>query len=242
MEPTIYKPSIYKGAGIYKTGTEGGGGGGDNVFVVEVQLQNGSTPGEYYTTTEYEFNDVKAALVAKKQITLLAGFRSSYGADESSGVQFSNFVYVFPPAGYGEEYIISKVVPSSLETSQPVDYVFTAVISKSANGKAAVKVVQSYVEREFAPVIEWNGTTYNNLNSEYIDKYNAGWKADKLQIQIINGGQKLYARLASINSGSTITYIYIGHKYSSSIQGFTTFYVTVTPSTGGVSGESPEAG
>lgn len=28
MEPTIYKPSIYKGAGIYKTGTEGGGGGG----------------------------------------------------------------------------------------------------------------------------------------------------------------------------------------------------------------------
>lgn len=27
-EPTIYKPSIYNGAGIYKTGIEGGGGGG----------------------------------------------------------------------------------------------------------------------------------------------------------------------------------------------------------------------
>lgn len=26
MEPTIYKPSIYKGAGIYKIGAEGGGG------------------------------------------------------------------------------------------------------------------------------------------------------------------------------------------------------------------------
>lgn len=26
MEPTIYKPSIYNGAGIYKTGAEGGGG------------------------------------------------------------------------------------------------------------------------------------------------------------------------------------------------------------------------
>lgn len=26
MDPTIYKPSIYKGAGIYKTGDEGGGG------------------------------------------------------------------------------------------------------------------------------------------------------------------------------------------------------------------------
>ena len=32
MEPTIYKPSIYKGAGIYKTGAEGGGGGGGEVF------------------------------------------------------------------------------------------------------------------------------------------------------------------------------------------------------------------
>ena len=30
MEPTIYKPSIYKGAGIYNTGANGGGGGGDN--------------------------------------------------------------------------------------------------------------------------------------------------------------------------------------------------------------------
>lgn len=29
MEPTIYKPSIYKGAGIYKAGAESGGGGID---------------------------------------------------------------------------------------------------------------------------------------------------------------------------------------------------------------------
>lgn len=33
MEPTIYnKPSIYKGAGVYKTGAEGGGGGGDEIL------------------------------------------------------------------------------------------------------------------------------------------------------------------------------------------------------------------
>lgn len=31
MEPTIYKPSIYKGAGIYKAGAEGGSGGGGAV-------------------------------------------------------------------------------------------------------------------------------------------------------------------------------------------------------------------
>ena len=33
MEPTIYKPSIYKGAGIYKTGAGGGGGGGGSVSI-----------------------------------------------------------------------------------------------------------------------------------------------------------------------------------------------------------------
>lgn len=34
MEPTIYKPSIYKGAGIYKTGSEGGGGGGEKKLTI----------------------------------------------------------------------------------------------------------------------------------------------------------------------------------------------------------------
>lgn len=31
MEPTIYEPSIYKGAGIYKVGAQGGGGGGGDL-------------------------------------------------------------------------------------------------------------------------------------------------------------------------------------------------------------------
>ena len=39
MEPTIYKPSIYNGAGIYKNGATGGGGGGeyieDNFFLLK---------------------------------------------------------------------------------------------------------------------------------------------------------------------------------------------------------------
>lgn len=43
MEPTIYKPSIYKGAGIYKTGAEGGGGGGGD-------LPEGYTPAIYAKT------------------------------------------------------------------------------------------------------------------------------------------------------------------------------------------------
>lgn len=35
-EPTIYKPSIYKGVGIYKTGDNGGGGGGGDLPEVEI--------------------------------------------------------------------------------------------------------------------------------------------------------------------------------------------------------------
>lgn len=48
MEPSIYKPSIYKVAGIYKTGAEGGGGGvgpliidGKDYGVVEYQIMYG---------------------------------------------------------------------------------------------------------------------------------------------------------------------------------------------------------
>ena len=39
MEPTIYKPSIYKGAGIYNIGGGGGGGGGIPPEVPEEYLQ-----------------------------------------------------------------------------------------------------------------------------------------------------------------------------------------------------------
>lgn len=48
MEPTIYKPSIYKGAGVYKAGAEGGGGGvgpliidGQEYGVIEHQVLYG---------------------------------------------------------------------------------------------------------------------------------------------------------------------------------------------------------
>lgn len=40
MEPTIYKPSIYKGAGIYKTGAEGGGGGLPDTYQELLYLRN----------------------------------------------------------------------------------------------------------------------------------------------------------------------------------------------------------
>lgn len=40
MEPTIYKPGIYKGAGIYKAGAEGGGGGGGAVAITTKMIDS----------------------------------------------------------------------------------------------------------------------------------------------------------------------------------------------------------
>ena len=69
MEPTIYKPSIYNGAGIYKAGAEGGGGGGGGVPYlknimpttgVKVVDENGYIGGDflgvYYPSTNYYNN------------------------------------------------------------------------------------------------------------------------------------------------------------------------------------------
>ena len=66
MEPTIYKPSIYKGAGIYKAGAAGGGGGVPylkNIMPttgVKVVDENGYIGGDflgvYYPSTNYYNN------------------------------------------------------------------------------------------------------------------------------------------------------------------------------------------
>lgn len=46
MKPTIYKPSIYKGAGIYKNGSGGGGGGGAYI-VNQMPNSDSGNDGEY---------------------------------------------------------------------------------------------------------------------------------------------------------------------------------------------------
>lgn len=55
MEPTIYKPSIYKGAGIYKTGAEGGGGNilpnpPENCEFIEYYIQDPNAAGYFIFT------------------------------------------------------------------------------------------------------------------------------------------------------------------------------------------------
>lgn len=40
MEPSIYKPGVYKGAGIYKVGAEGGGGGFKDYLLTQSKTTN----------------------------------------------------------------------------------------------------------------------------------------------------------------------------------------------------------
>lgn len=57
MEPTIYKPSIYKGAGIYKAGAEGGGGGNDYgaVYFGDIYYPYTKIGSLYWTTSNLCF-------------------------------------------------------------------------------------------------------------------------------------------------------------------------------------------
>ena len=71
MEPTIYKPSIYKGAGIYKAGAEGGGGGGDidkSIFSV------------LYPTSEYRYI-IFEEKIEKQDLSILLSFSRSRSSE-----------------------------------------------------------------------------------------------------------------------------------------------------------------
>lgn len=63
MEPTIYKPSIYKGAGIYKTGAGGGGGGGGEDLPVNGDLTN---DWDFLQTNPNRFTDKIGSIIAQQ--------------------------------------------------------------------------------------------------------------------------------------------------------------------------------
>lgn len=50
METTIYKSSIYKGAGIYKAGSEGGGGSGGGTLSVVIERTSEETDADFKIT------------------------------------------------------------------------------------------------------------------------------------------------------------------------------------------------
>ena len=77
MEPTIYnKPSIYKGAGIYKTGAEGGGGDG----IYSVVIDNRVYPVTRVKTDNYDKYWISSNLFCTTGMTLDTHYKvnSSY--------------------------------------------------------------------------------------------------------------------------------------------------------------------
>jgi len=86
MEPTIYKPSIYKGAGIYKTGAEGGGG----------DLPEGYTPAIYGRTNgsvSLEFTDLNVNYNDKFVIELDLKTLQSVGSLGFYAIAGSKYIY-----------------------------------------------------------------------------------------------------------------------------------------------------
>ena len=74
-EPTIYKPSIYKGTGIYKTGAGGGGGGGVNT----------DNLGVYLSSTENDITlDIGGFNTGTANVNI--GFRFIQNSETSKGV------------------------------------------------------------------------------------------------------------------------------------------------------------
>lgn len=81
MKPTIYKPSIYKGAGIYKAGAEGGGGGGGDLpegYISAIYARSNGSVTLDFTGLNVNYNDkfiIELDLKTVQQGSL--GFRAS---------------------------------------------------------------------------------------------------------------------------------------------------------------------
>lgn len=103
MEPTIYKPSIYKGAGIYKAGAEGGGGGGANVVNVDGIEYEFVRIGKYYFTTE-NLKNIFSGLTLNGSVTQ-PSYRWFGNNQETSLQNKYNIAYSVPCIDYINNYV-----------------------------------------------------------------------------------------------------------------------------------------
>lgn len=111
MEPTIYKPSIYKGAGIYKIGAEGGGGGGGQNFGVFLLNFFINTQGRVLTLELDEFlksdNTISFSVIRKSGANNdLLAFRNS-GNAICSRLSFDGSYARYDNQGNAQSYTFS---------------------------------------------------------------------------------------------------------------------------------------
>lgn len=95
MEPTIYKPSIYKGAGIYKTGAEGGGGGGylpegyKKFSFIRNKIEINSTSVSSYIHIDKDLNNENKIIGFEAAVSLYNGeYASIFRSLNNTGCDF----------------------------------------------------------------------------------------------------------------------------------------------------------
>lgn len=111
MEPTIYKPSIYKGAGIYKAGGESGGGGGSSILpegveeLESVGVVNANVSVDFGTSITY--TDTTFTIVAKLgTMGKTPGVLYNRNGSNIVGVNNSGRIYV--DSSYRNLYVNTK--------------------------------------------------------------------------------------------------------------------------------------
>ena len=128
MEPTIYKPSIYKGAGIYKAGAEGGGGGGQvipglpsNYTPINAIRINQTSAGQLLKFENLNFStDGVSFYFEVKKNTSVASFRGLFSIS-GQDIYFtgsSGQIYVFANGGrYSNKYITDNYQEFTVKNS-----------------------------------------------------------------------------------------------------------------------------
>lgn len=117
MEPTIYKPSIYKGAGIYKAGGAGGGGESWRDWYDELERLG-------YKSTNIEFNNAAMASRFNLDCTIVSKHLHIFG----STISTPYLIYIYSnqsgsddwaPAASIDGYISSNPKEIRLSFTQP---------------------------------------------------------------------------------------------------------------------------
>ena len=142
MEPTIYNPSIYKGAGIYKAGAEGGGGGDEPPegyeFLEYVEF-TGDFSASATSENEIEYNDEVCGVYAVpySNVSNYCGFFKTEGTggyDRSFGFSLNSSDWTFGGANSGYAYYsngVSYPVPFKLEWSNKANTLILNEYSKT---------------------------------------------------------------------------------------------------------------
>ena len=178
MEPTIYKPSIYKGAGIYKTGLEGGGGVDDDYetdfsnfdFIQKIDIPNKGFITFYDDRFTYSYDGgLKITTTGNIENQRYLGFYSKNGSICEVEFEFicssANFAFLWITESItiscspndttklffmvGENYIPSTINIPYIKTAYGYKYYDTGILN---SGNHIVKV--EYLENEFSIYID----------------------------------------------------------------------------------------